>query len=220
MPTYNNPYRAILWDFGGVITSSPFESFNRYEASKGLPKDFIRQINATNPDANAWALFESSQIDLEGFDALFLKESSSAGHPIPGREVIRLLSGEVRPRMVKLLKYCKENYKISCLTNNVRAGNGPGMSRSPENAEAVANAMALFDHVLQSSKEGMRKPQPEFYLLACERMSVDPSEVVYLDDLGINLKPARKLGMKTIKVLSEQQAIDDLSEVLGQNFKL
>ena len=78
--------------------------------------------------------------------------------------------------------------------------------------------MALFEHVLESSREGMRKPQPEFYLLACERLGVDPARVVYLDDLGINLKPARALGMTTIKVVSEAQAIRDLGSTLSIEF--
>lgn len=206
--------KAVLWDFGGVITTSPFEAFNRFEEQQGLPIDFIRGINATNPDTNAWASFESSKVSLDQFDQLFLAESTAAGHPLPGVEVVKLLSGDVRPYMVKVLKRCKQDFKISCLTNNVRSGEGAGMSRSAENAAKVGEAMSLFDHVLQSSKEGMRKPQPAFYLLACERMNVEPSQVVYLDDLGINLKPARKLGMTTIKVLSENQAISELSEVL------
>lgn len=206
---------AVLWDFGGVITSSPFESFNRFEEKNGYPKDFIRGINSTNPETNAWAQFESSQMSVEEFDGAFEKESRAAGHVITGNEVIKLLAGNVRPRMIEVLKRCKQDYKISCLTNNVRAGKGPGMSRSPENAAEVSAAMSLFDFVIESSKEGMRKPQPEIYLLACERMGVDPANVVYLDDLGINLKPARKLGMTTIKVLSQDQAIEDLSAVLG-----
>lgn len=207
-------YQAVLWDFGGVITSSPFEAFNRYETERGLPLDFIRRINATNPDTNAWAQFEANRIGIEEFDPLFLAESAAAGHAIPGREVIALLSGDVRPRMVQVLRRVKQDFKIACLTNNVRAGKGPGMSRSDASAAAVREAMALFEHVLESSREGMRKPQPEFYLLACQRLGVDPSRVVYLDDLGINLKPARELGMTTIKVVSEAQAIRDLGTAL------
>ncbi|MGK2915761.1 MAG: HAD-IA family hydrolase [Porticoccaceae bacterium] len=206
---------AVLWDFGGVLTTSPFEAFNRFEAERGLPRDIIRRINATNPDTNAWALFESSQIDLDEFDRAFLIEATAAGHPIPGREVVALLSGDVRPRMVEVLKRVKRNYQVACLTNNVRAGAGPGMSRSEDSAAQVKAVMTLFDHVLQSSKEGMRKPDSAFYLLACERMQVEPAMVVYLDDLGINLKPAKALGMTTIKVIAEDQAIADLSAVLG-----
>jgi putative hydrolase of the HAD superfamily len=210
----NRSFRAVLWDFGGVITSSPFEAFNRYETAHGLPKDFIRGVNATNADTNAWAKFESSQINAAEFDVAFEHETRAAGHAIPGRIVIDMLSGDVRPRMLEVLKICKQHYRIACLTNNVKAGEGPGMSRSSEKAARVKEAMALFDFVLESSKEGVRKPDPRFYLRACERFGIEPKEAVFLDDLGINLKSARELGMTTVKVTSEAQAIADLSRIL------
>ena len=120
---------AVLWDFGGVLTTSPFEAFNRYEAEQGLPKDFIRTINATNPETNAWARFESSSISLDEFDEAFAEESAAAGARVPGREVVALLSGDVRPRMVDMLRLCKRNYAVACITNNVKSGQGPGMAR-------------------------------------------------------------------------------------------
>ncbi len=213
-------FKAVLWDFGGVITSSPFDAFNRYEAERGIPQDFIRGVNATNPDDNAWAKFESSRIDADEFDSLFLAETTAAGHPIPGRDVTQLLGGDVRPNMVSVLKRCKQSYTVACLTNNADAGQGSGMSSNDRQAGEVASVMALFDCVVESSKEGMRKPQPGIYELACERIGVSPSDVVYLDDLGINLKPARAMGMTTIKVLSEAQAIDDLGQVLAIDFEV
>ncbi|MEQ9527228.1 MAG: HAD family hydrolase, partial [Parvibaculaceae bacterium] len=136
---------AVIWDFGGVLTSSPFEAFNRYEAEKGLAKDFIRGINATNPDTNAWALFERSDCSLEDFDRLFAEESHAKGHRIPGRDIIELLSGDIRPEMVTALKRCKERAKVGCITNNVSAGEGAGMARSAEKAAAVQEVMGLFD---------------------------------------------------------------------------
>lgn len=211
-------YRAILWDFGGVLTTSPFEAFNRYEAEHGLPRDFIRGVNAVNHQDNAWAKFESSRIDEAGFDRLFRAETAAAGHEIPGADVLGLLGGDVRPRMVAVLERCKVDYTCVCLTNNVRSARGPGMSSTAAHAEAVAAVMARFDDVIESSKEGLRKPDPRIYELACERMGVAPREVVYLDDLGINLKPARAMGMTTIKVLSEAQAIADLGRVLSIDF--
>lgn len=210
--------KAILWDFGGVLTTSPFEAFNRFEMQRGLPRDFIRHLNATNPDTNAWARFEASQIGLDEFDQAFLAESTAAGHPLPGSEVVALLGGDVRPRMVEVLKRCKQDYRVACLTNNVRAGKGPGMAASTVRDNEVRAVMALFDHVLQSSKEGMRKPDPAFYLLACARLQVEPPEVLFMDDLGVNLKPAKALGMTTIKVISEQQIIGDLGRALGIAF--
>jgi putative hydrolase of the HAD superfamily len=206
---------AVLWDFGGVLTTSPFEAFNRYECERGIPKDFIRTINATNPETNAWAQFESSQVDLARFDELFAAESEAAGHRIPGREVIELLSGDIRPRMVDVLRRIKGRYRVACITNNVKGGRGPGMATSGERAMRVAEVMALFDLVVESSVEGIRKPNPRIYQLTCERLGVHPERAVFLDDLGVNLKPARALGMHTIKVVSEDQAIAELAAVTG-----
>lgn len=206
---------AILWDFGGVLTTSPFEAFNRYEQEHGLPRGFIRGINAKNAEANAWALFESSRIDLADFDRLFAEEAAAAGYHVPGADVIALLSGDLRPRMVKVLERCKTRYRVGCITNNVRSGHGPGMAADSERGHAVAEVMALFDVVVESSVEGIRKPDPRIYRLACERLGVAPERTVFLDDLGINLKPARALGMHTIKVLDEEQAIAELAEVTG-----
>jgi len=206
--------RAVLWDFGGVLTTSPFEAFNRFEVEQGLPRDFIRRVNSTNPQHNAWARFESSLIDIDEFDQAFEAESAALGHAIPGRRVIELLSGDIRPRMVEALRSCKTRYKVGCLTNNVRSGQGPGMARSEERAGAVQSVMSLFDVVVESSKEGMRKPNPAFYLRACELLEIEPAEAVFLDDLGVNLKPAKDLGMTTIKVVTEAQALRDLARAV------
>ena len=211
-------FQAVLWDFGGVITTSPFDNFNRYEAARGLPNNFIRGVNAINHHDNAWARFESSRCTVDEFDLLFAAETAAAGHEIRGREVIGLLGGDVRPRMVKVLTRCKQDYRVACLTNNANAGQGTGMSSSAQQAEDVKAVMRLFDVIIESSKEGIRKPDPRIYRMACERVGVAPEAVVYLDDLGINLKPARAMGMTTIKVVSEQQAIDDLSRLLGVDF--
>jgi putative hydrolase of the HAD superfamily len=208
-------FEAVLWDFGGVITSSPFEAFNRYEAEHGLQRDFIRGVNARNHATNAWAQFESSLITLEEFDRLFAEETAAAGHEIRGLDVVALLGGDVRPRMVEVLRRCKAHYRIACLTNNANAGQGAGMSSSDAQAAHVREVMALFDLIVESSKEGIRKPDPRIYRLVCARLGIEPERIVYLDDLGINLKPARELGMTTIKVVSEDQAIADLERILG-----
>ena len=212
-------FRAVLWDFGGVLTSSPFDAFNRYESERNIPKDFIRGVNAVNPHDNAWAKFESSRISTDEFNEAFLAETSAAGYPIPGADVIPLLGGSIRPNMVAVLKRCKQNFKVVCLTNNAKAGSGPGMAGSEERAAEMLEVMKNFDLVIESSKEGIRKPDPKIYELACERMDVPPEEIVYLDDLGINLKPAKALGMTTIKVVSEAQAISDLAAILDIDFQ-
>lgn len=208
-------FKAVLWDFGGVITSSPFEAFSRYEQKHNLPKDFIRGINATNPDNNAWAQFESSEISVDDFDEKFAVEAKAKGHEVRGADVLALLSGEIRPEMVHALNVIKANHAIGCITNNVKTGQGPGMSSSKSKASQVADIMSMFEVVIESSKVGMRKPNPKIYELACQKMGIKPVEAVYLDDLGINLKPARALGMTTIKVLNADQALDELELHLG-----
>ena len=209
---------AILWDFGGVLTTSPFEAFNRFEAAHYLPKDFIRRVNSTNPSTNAWAQFESNAITAEQFDQLFERESESLGHPVRGVRVLELLSGELRPRMVNVLKKCKEHFKVGCITNNMKSGEGPSMARDEAKAAASQSVMALFDVIVESSVEGVRKPNPRIYEIACDRMGVGPDGCVFLDDLGINLKPAKALGMTTIKVIEEDQAIKDLEKATGIRF--
>jgi len=209
---------AVIWDFGGVFTTSPFEAFNRYEAAHGLPKDLIRTVNATNPLENAWALFERAEIGRDGFDTKFLEESTALGHPVRGADVLPLLSGDVRPRMVEALKLCKQHFKVGCITNNMAQGHGPGMAASAEGASRSAGIMALFDVIVESSKSGVRKPDPRIYQIACEQLGVAPASCVYLDDLGINCKPAAALGMKAIKVVTEAQALDDLAQATGLTF--
>ena len=210
--------QAILWDFGGVFTTSPFENFNKLEVELGAPRDFIRQVNSTNPDKNAWAQFESNSVSLDDFDVLFADESEGLGFRIEGKAVINVLSGDLRPRMVEVLKVCKQHYKVACITNNVKAGKGPGMNQNTEKANQVGQVMDLFDAIIESSVVGIRKPNPAIYQMACKTLEVNAQDCAFLDDLGINLKPAKELGMATIKVLTEDQAISDLSKLTGLDF--
>ncbi|MFM7263168.1 MAG: HAD-IA family hydrolase [Acidimicrobiales bacterium] len=207
--------RAVLWDFGGVILSSPFEAFNRYEDSRGLPRDIIRRVNATNPDANAWALLERSDITPAEFDVMFASESEALGHRIPGADVLSLLSGDIRPAMVAALDAVIDaGYLTACLTNNVVSREEP----TDERSAAVRAVMDRFHHVVESSKVGCRKPEPRFYEIACGLLGVQPDECVFLDDLGINLKPAAAMGMRTVKVGEPGAALAELSSMLGLPF--
>jgi putative hydrolase of the HAD superfamily len=203
--------RAVMFDFGGVISSSPFEAFARFERENGLPSDFIRTVNATNPDDNAWARLERSEVDLDAFGALWSAEARALGHDVDGRLVLQMLAGEIRPRMVAAIRACRTRYKTACLTNNF-------LSAEAEDSEAVASVYTLFDAVLESRVLGVRKPDPRFYELACEAVGVRPDESVFLDDLGVNLKPARALGMHTIKVADPDEALAELERVTGLSF--
>jgi len=207
--------RAVFWDFGGVILTSPFEAFNRYERAHDLPLDFIRGVNAADPDTNAWARLERNDITPEQFDDAFADESARRGHRVPGADVLGLLSGEVRPEMVVALdRVIAAGLTTACLTNNVVSDDRSGPAHP-----MVAEVMAKFDHVVESSKVGVRKPEPRFYEIACELAGVRPEQCVFLDDLGINLKPARAMGMQTIKVVSADRALDELAAVLGLDLR-
>lgn len=211
--------KAVLWDFGGVILSSPFEAFNRYEREIGLPPDFIRQLNARNPDSNAWARMERSEVDLDGFARLFEAEAREMGQKLSGHHVLKIISGEVRPQMVEALRRVRTRYRIACITNNMPTGEGPGMAREPERVKQIEAIMSLFEHVVESSKIGMRKPDPRIYQHACSLLGVEPADCVYLDDLGINLKPAKALGMRTIKVDDPDKALAELESIIGMELR-
>ncbi len=208
----NPDIAAVLFDFGGVILSSPFEAFARYEQANGLPDGLLRRLNATNPDTNAWAALERSEVDLDGFATLFEAEAAAAGHRVDARAVLELLAGEVRPAMVAALRAIKAaGIPLALLTNNFVSRNDADAAPRPE----VAEALSLFDHVIESSREGVRKPDPAAYELVMDRLGVEARHVVFLDDLGINLKPAKALGMTTIKVVDPDDALAELSAVLG-----
>ena len=206
--------KAVFWDFGGVITSSPFESFNRFEKENNLPLDFLRSVNSTNPDSNAWAHLERNEINLEEFDLLFERESDELGHSVKGKDVIALLKGQIRPEMITALEKIKGNLIQACLTNNIQSMGDIDFEGNVSAAGKHEEVMSMFDFVFESSKENVRKPDPEFYLRACKRGDVDPSDVVFLDDLGINLKPAKALGMSTIKVADPKEALRELQALL------
>jgi putative hydrolase of the HAD superfamily len=199
--------RAVMFDFGGVISSSPFEAFSRLETEHGLPAGFIRTVNATNPHDNAWARLERGELGVDAFGPAWAGEARALGHDIDGRLVLERLGGEIRPQMVEAIKTCRTTYRTACLTNNFATAESVV-------SEEVAAVYALFDAVLESRVLGVRKPDPRFYELACASVGVQPEESVFLDDLGVNLKPARALGMHTIKVTDPDQALADLESIL------
>ncbi|CUU13943.1 HADsuperfamily hydrolase subfamily IA variant 3 CDS [Bradyrhizobium sp.] len=202
----------MIFDFGGVLTSSPFEAFARYETERGLPVDIIRRTNAANHLENAWAKFERAEVDIDTFDKLFAEESRALGAEVRGRDVLPLLQGDLRPEMVEALKRIKAQFKTGCITNNLPAN---AIGSMTGRSLYIAEVMVLFDHVIESAKIGLRKPDPRIYRMMVETLRVDPKNCVYLDDLGVNLKPAREMGMTTIKVASGAQAIAELEAATG-----
>jgi len=202
-------YRGVLWDFGGVLSSSPFEAFARFESERGLPHGFIRSVNATDHHTNAWARFERSELDLAGFDVAFAEESDALGHRVRGTEILELLSGDLRPWMLDAVRRCRDHGLVTgLLTNNV----------APVQESDWADGVGLddlFDIVLESATTGVRKPEPAAYEMVLDAMGLPAEAVVFLDDLGVNLKPAREMGMTTIKVEDPEVALTELEQLLG-----
>jgi putative hydrolase of the HAD superfamily len=198
--------KAVLFDLGGVVLTSPFEAFARFEQANGLPPGFIRSLNATNADHNAWAQLERNAVTFEEFCRLFEAEASAAGHDLDAATVMGLLAGEIRHEMVVAIRRCQERLRTAALTNNFTL---------PDGDPAMLEIRELFEVIVESSRLGVRKPDPRFYELACAELGIEPPEAVFLDDLGVNLKPARALGMTTIKVDEPGRAIAELEAVVG-----
>ena len=207
---------AVIWDFGGVLTSSPFEAFARFETERGLPADIIRRTNAANHLENAWAKFERAEVDVETFDSLFAAESLALGAEVRGRDVLPLIAGDLRPEMVEALRRIKSQFKTGCITNNLPAN---AIGSASGRTLYVAEVMSLFDHIIESAKIGLRKPDPQIYRMMVDVLAVDPTACVYLDDLGVNLKPAREMGMTTIKVTDAAHAISELEAATGLSLR-
>ena len=204
---------AVVFDLGGVLTESPMTAFAAYEEEAGLPAGLIRQLNATDPDTNAWARFERNELDVAGFSAAFEAEAAAAGHRVEAARVLEALRGELRPSMVAAVRRLRQaGLPLALLSNNVAP---------MERTGALGELLGLFDAIVESSVEGVRKPEPEIYRRALTRLSeavgrrIEAADCAYLDDLGINLKPARELGFATIKVVDPAVALTELAELIG-----
>jgi putative hydrolase of the HAD superfamily len=208
---------AVVFDLGGVITDSPLHAFAVYEAEAGLPDGLIRRLNSTDPDTNAWARYERNELDVAGFSAAFEAEARAAGYSVDASRVLAALAGELRPEMVAAVRRLKEaGFPLGLLSNNVAP-----MERSGR----LGDLLGLFDAIVESSVEGVRKPEPEIYERALTRLSaavgrpIAAADCAYLDDLGINLKPARALGFSTIKVVDPADALAELSTLVGLDLR-
>jgi putative hydrolase of the HAD superfamily len=204
---------AVIFDLGGVLTESPIRSFTAYEREAGLPEGLIVQLNSTDPHTNAWARFERNELDVAGFSEAFEAEALAAGHRVEAARVLEALRGELRPTMVAAVRTLKDaGLPLGLLSNNVAP---------MERTGPLGELLGLFDAIVESSVEGVRKPEPEIYERALTRLSeavgrrIEASDCAYLDDLGINLKPARALGFSTIKVVEPADALAELSSLVG-----
>ncbi len=202
---------AVIFDLGGVVFPSPFEAFDIYDTRAALPIGTTRSIIRTSSEGGAWAALERGELTTAAFHAALEAEAQARGHIISAPTVMSTIAefSFARVEMVEAIHRLRAGgFKIGALTNNWADERGTSSSTG-------ASAMTLFDVVVESARVGLRKPDPRIYELACVQLGVTPSECVFLDDLGINLKPARSLGMATIKVVDHLEALRSLSILTG-----
>jgi len=203
----SNAYRAVIFDIGGVVVGSPLDAIARFERDAGVPEGLVSRIVLENGAQGAWARLERGELGLEEFFPLFERECLEAGHRISARKLMKRIAhaSEPRPAMFEAIRRIRaRGLKTAALTNNWIGG--------WEGREPVHS---FFDAFIESSVVGVRKPDPRIYRIACEQLSIQPHQGVFLDDIGGNLKPARRIGMMTIKVADPAQALRDLEAVLG-----
>jgi len=201
------PYRAVIFDLGGVVVGSPLEAIAAYERAHGVPGGFINRVVVATGHAGAWSQLERGELGLEEFYPAFERDCEAAGHCISARALMERVAAATvpRPAMLEAIRRIRARGIIAAaITNNWIAEEG-----------SAGSLRHLFDLVVESAVEGMRKPDPRIFIAACERLGIVPSEAVFLDDIGSNLKTARSLGMTTIKVVEPDAALAELEGLLG-----
>lgn len=210
--------RAVIFDMGGVFTESPVSAFARYEKANGLPERFIGGVVKARLNDGAFSRFERSEIDIDEFDAAFGAESRALGHEVTGRTLLSMLKLDFRPDMIAAHDRIRAaGFLTGCITNNMPGGGAAEWARGAAGRATAAKLMAAFDHVIESAKAGARKPEPRIYEMMCEALSVTPAECVFVDDLGVNLKPAALMGMRVVRVPFDdyRPALAELSALTG-----
>jgi putative hydrolase of the HAD superfamily len=204
------PYRAVVFDLGGVVFPSPFEAFDGYDESAGLPPGTVRGLIRFSSETGAWAALERNELSFDEFFTELEAEATDAGFDLDAAALMAAVGSGfgARPEMLHAIERIRAaGLKVGALTNNWAAPEG----RSER--DGVRNL--AFDVVVESAVEGLRKPDPKIYELVLDRLGVAAEATVFLDDLGINLKPARAMGMTTIKVTDPGRALAELEQVLG-----
>ncbi len=203
--------KTIIFDFGGVITDSPIEGFKKLEQAYGISSGVISKIVMTNPDTNAWAKSERGEIDIETFISEFNYEAKNLGFELNAREILKQLYGPLRPIMVEKIKYLSKKYQLICLTNVLK---GVHIFSPKDRIIEVNHVLSFFEKVYESCAIGMRKPEERIYKYLINDLKIQAKHSVFLDDLGMNLKTAKLLGINTIKVNNAINAIRDLDSIL------
>jgi putative hydrolase of the HAD superfamily len=206
---------AVLFDLGGVVLGSPLHAIRDYEAELGLERNAINLVAAKTAPTGAWSRLERGELEMEAFYPAFEADCLAAGIEMDAREMMTRMaaSSAPRPMMLEAIRLLREaEFRVGALTNNWAH---TGDDDAPDRNDGTRALKGLFDVFIESSVEGLRKPDPRIYALACDRMGKRPEEMIFLDDIGPNLKPPRAMGMATIKVDTPEQALAELAPLVG-----
>ena len=205
---------AVVFDIGGVVQDSPLHAIARYERERGLPPNAINRVVVAAGEEGAWARLERGELTVQTFCGPFEADCRARGIAIDGRVLMARIAeaSGPRPLMLEAIRRLRAaGLRVAALTNNWVAET-PAAAAS----ETVKSRLAAhFDVFVESAMVGLRKPDPRIYALVCDKLGVEPARVAFLDDIGRNLKPARELGMATIKVDDPEQALRELGTLLG-----
>jgi putative hydrolase of the HAD superfamily len=205
-------YRAVIFDLGGVVLGSPLHAIADYERELGLPRNFVNQVVADTSPHGGWARLERGELSMEEFFVAFEADCRAAGGEISARTMMQRMGEATVPRveMLGAIALIRDRgLRVAALTNNWAT------AESEESLDGTRGIEAHFDLFIESSVEGLRKPDPRIYQLTCERLGVKAEDCVFLDDIGSNLKSAKAMGIHTIKVIDPAQALSELASVLG-----
>jgi len=201
-------YRAVIFDLGGVVLGSPLEAIAAYERETGLPEGFVNRVVVESGRAGAWSRLERGELGLDAFYPAFEGDCAARGGRVCGRTLMERVhaSAQPRPAMLDAVQRIRtRGLRAAALTNNWLSAEGDG----------AHTLRPRFDVFIESSLLGLRKPDPRIYRYTCELLAAEPGDVVFLDDIGANLKPARRLGMTTLKVTDPAASLRELEALLG-----
>ena len=198
---------GLLIDWGGVLTSNLFASFNAFCAEEGLEPDAIATAFRSNPEARDLVIgLETGTIP----EATFEQRLSEMLGIKPTPLIERLMAGAAKDEAM-----C--DAVLSARTHGIKTGlvsNSWGVTRYPRPL-----LQELFDGVVISGEVGLRKPAPEMYTRGANAIGLEPRQCVFVDDLPFNLKPAAELGMATVHHVDAERTISELEQVLGLNLR-
>ncbi len=203
--------KLILWDFGGVLTESPIKKFIEFEKENNLTPGTLVKINSHNKMNNAWAKLEKDLVNEKEFTELFLEEAKNLNikEEIDTNMVLNCLDVKLDKAMLDIFFKIKDKVPFACLTNNIPSHLNKNYNNTFENFKHN------FEYVFESSKLGLRKPEEKMYKHVIQKIKLPPENILFIDDLGINLKPAKKLGFFTYKYVNITDTKNFLENILG-----